>query len=174
MEKIDYDGEKFYFQKGTIYDASFVEIPKNLAVDILAYYFNQIDYHDYNEDALLTFINDLKTAELYADCLKIINFGLGKFSTSVNYHKVVFPIITSCYRSLKQPQEAINFWFKNKATYGYCISTPLLTSLAAAYCDIGNYDLAKKCADHAYAIQGGGKGYNTELSLVYRRIKNKT
>ena len=36
------------------------------------------------------------------------------------------------------------------------------------------YDLAKKCANRAYAIQGGGLNYKTELSLVYKRIAKET
>ena len=59
-------------------------------------------------------------------------------------HKTVFPIITSCHRALKQPQKAIDFWMENKRIFVSCLSVPLLTSLAAAYCDVGNYDLAKR------------------------------
>ncbi|MBQ8426407.1 MAG: hypothetical protein IJX16_01450, partial [Clostridia bacterium] len=77
------------------------------------------------------------------------------------------------HRALNQPQKAIDFWMENKHIFSSCLSVPLLTSLAAAYCDIGNYALAKKCADKAYAIQGGGLNYKTELSLVYRRIKKE-
>ena len=63
---------------------------------------------------------------------------------------------------------------ENKSIFASCLSVPLLTSLAAAYCDVGNYELAKKCANKAYAIQGGGKNYQTELSLVFQRIKKET
>ena len=51
---------------------------------------------------------------------------------------------------------------------------PFYTSVAAAYCDLGDYAAAKRFADRAYGIQGGSKGYTTELSLVYRRIKTET
>ena len=99
---------------------------------------------------------------------------MGQFSDSFEYYKVVFPIITSCYRALNQPQKAIDFWMENKKIFSTCLSVPLLTSLAAAYCDVGDYVLAKKCADRAYAIQGGSLNYQSELSLVYGRIKKET
>ena len=71
-------------------------------------------------------------------------------------------------------QKAIDFWMENKQIFTSCLSVPLLTSLAAAYCDVGNYELAKKCADRAYAIQGGSQNYQSELSLVYARIRKET
>lgn len=63
---------------------------------------------------------------------------------------------------------------ENKEIFKNCLSVPLLTSLAAAYCDIGHYSLAMTCAKRAYAIQGGGKNYSTELSLVFMRIARET
>lgn len=50
--------------------------------------------------------------------------------------KRAFPMITSYYRNLNQPQKAIDFWMENKEIYRYGLSVPLLTSLAAAYCDV--------------------------------------
>ena len=47
-----------------------------------------------------------------------------------------------------------------------------LVSVAAAYCDIGDYDSAKKCCNKAYAKLNGQ--HNDELSLVYKRIQKAT
>ena len=53
-------------------------------------------------------------------------------------------------------------------------SVPLYTSVAAAYCDVGDFETAKKVCDYAYFRQGGGTGEKNELSLVYRRILKQT
>ncbi len=174
MEKIIFENETFYFSKGLVYDDSFLEVPKIVSQKVLAKYYESIDYANYDESKLLEYLKQLKTSGFYDRCLTVIEFGLNKFTDSFDYYKTVFPIITSCYRALKQPQKAIDFWMENKRIFVSCLSVPLLTSLAAAYCDVGNYDLAKKCADRAYAIQGGSKNYRTELSLVYQRIRNET
>lgn len=81
---------------------------------------------------------------------------------------------TSCYRRMGQSQKAIDFWMNNKSIFQeFTESVALLTSLAAAYCDVKDYKKAKYCADRAYAAQGGGQGYKNELALVYLRIKKE-
>ena len=141
---------------------------------MLKFYYSSIEYKKLEEVELLEYLKQLKLSGLYEPCLTVINYGLNKFTASFDFYKTVFPIITSCYRAIGQPQKAIDFWMENKQIFTSCLSVPLLTSLAAAYCDICNYELAKKCANRAYAIQGGGKNYQTELSLVYERIKKET
>ena len=174
MEKFLFENETYYFDKGKLYDSTFIEVAKAESKKVLSSYYAQTDYQSLEEAELLEYLKLLKLSEFYEPCLEAINFGLVKFECSQDFYKTVFPIITSCYRALKKPQKAIDFWMENKSIFTSCLSVPLLTSLAAAYCDIGNYVLAKKCADRAYAIQGGSKNYQTELSLVYGRIKKES
>lgn len=174
MEKITYNGEEYFFNMGHVYDTNFCEVPLIVSQNVLKFYFSKKDYKNLNENDLLEHVKSLKFAELYNDCLQAIIFGLDKFCTSYNFYKMVFPIITSCYRALGQPQKAIDFWMQYKRIFSTCLTVPLLTSLAAAYCDVGNYVLARKCADRAYALQDGSLGYKSELSLVYRRIAKET
>ena len=174
MEKIIFENEIYYFSKGIIYDDSFLEVPKKISQKILISYYKNIDYKLFEETDLLEHLKQLKTSGFYNDCLTAIEYGLNKFTASYDFYKTVFPIITSCHRALGEPQKAVDFWMENKSIFASCLSVPLLTSLAAAYCDVGNYELAKKCANKAYAIQGGSKNYQTELSLVFQRIKKET
>lgn len=174
MEKIIFENETYYINKGVVYDSSFLEVPMNVSKKVTDLYFQGIDYKSMEMDELIRHIKNLKTANKYEKCLEVIDYGQVKFAISQDYYITVFPIITSCYRALKEPQKAIDFWMENKKIFSSCLSVPLLTSLAAAYCDVGNYDLAKYCADRAYAKQGGSKNYQTELSLVYGRIKKET
>ena len=173
MEKIIWEDQTYYINKGMVYDASFLEVTKEQARAVLACHCKTIDYTTFDESKLLTYLRKLKNAELYDVCLEVVFCGLNTFSDSVSFYTASFPIITSCYRAKGQPQQAIDFWMQNKKLFASCLSVPLLTSLAAAYCDVGNYELAKKCANRAYAIQGGSLNYSTELSLVYRRIKKE-
>ena len=84
----------------------------------------------------------------------------------------ILPRLTSLLRKRGQPEKAIEICetytqLYNKPVY----SSPLFTSIAAAYCDIGDYTTAKKFADRAFAFDGKGSG---ELSSVYQRIKKET
>ena len=174
MEKVVINNETYYINNGRVYDSSFLEAPKDIARAIWESWFASVDFSNMEESQLLEHIKKLKGAEYYTECLRVIEYGLQRFNKSAHYYRTVFPMITSCYRSLNQPQKAIDFWMENKYIFTSCLSVPLLTSLAAAYCDLENYDLAKKCANRAYAIQGGSKNYQTELSLVYQRIRKET
>ncbi len=174
MKKIIFENETYYFNKGIVYDDSFLEVPKNISQKVLSSYYKSINYEIFEEAELLEYLKQLKVSGFYDACLKAIDFGLNKYTASFEFYRTVFPIITSCHRALNQSQKAIDFWMENKSIFASCLSVPLLTSLAAAYCDVGNYDLAKKCANRAYAIQGGGKNYQTELSLVFQRIRKET
>ena len=170
MEKLIFENEEYYFNKGVVYDSSFLEVPLVVAQKVLKEYYSAIDYKEFVEDDYLNHVKHLKTSGFYAECLNVAQQGLEKFPLSKDFARVVFPIITSCYRALGQSQNAIDYWKQNRSKYSECRSAVLLTSLAAAYCDVGDYESAKRCADRAYTMQGGGKGYQNELSLVYQRI----
>ena len=51
------------------------------------------------------------------------------------------------------------------------VSSALFTSFGSSYCELEDSDNALKFANKAYAMQGGGVGYNNELSLLYKRIR---
>ncbi len=173
MKIIDFENRTYYLSNGQIYDDSFLEIPKCVSISILQHYYMQIDYHILEEDALLDLIIEIKAAELFNYCLNAVEFGLSKPS-SCNFKKTVFPIVLSCYRLMGKPQEAIDYWKKNKNGIRDYVTAPLLTSLAAAHCDVKDYALAKKYANTAYALQGGKQTYENELSLLYQRIDKES
>ena len=51
------------------------------------------------------------------------------------------------------------------------ISVPLLTSAAAAYCDMGDYVRARQCCNRAYFHSN--KNPSNELRMVYKRIESE-
>lgn len=173
MDKIICDGEVFFVDKGVVYDQNFLEVPLCISSHILNDYFSKIEYNAFGETQILDFIKQTKLAKKYHKCLEVIEYAISNISLTQDFYTKIFPIVTSCYRALKQPQKAIDFWMKNKKVFNSCLSVPLLTSLAAAYCDLNKYDLAKTCADRAYAMQGGNKSYKTELTMVYERIRKE-
>ena len=174
MEKLYYEGELYYINKGKVYDEHFLEVSLEISKKLLSEYYMHIDYKQLDEQALISFIKEIKNSEQYGFCIDCIIYGLGKFINSKNYYLIVFPILTSCYRAMGQSQKAIDFYIENKNLFDYAISVPLLTSLAAAYCDVGNYKEARAIANKAYVMQGGSTNHKTELSLVYMRIKKES
>ena len=170
MEKMEYRGETYYYNKGRVYDSSFLETTTDIASAVSELYFATVEWDELNEWKYVMMIKEIKASGNYMRCVDKIHEGIARFRSSDHYCTSVFPILTSCYRNLGQPQKAIDFWMTHKYTYGKHLSVPLLTSLAAAYCDVEDFVKAKYCADKAYALQGGAQVGQTELSLVYARI----
>ena len=56
MKKITFEDEVFYFDKGVIYDDSFLEVPRNISQKVLANYYKHNDYKTFEEAELLDFI----------------------------------------------------------------------------------------------------------------------
>ena len=71
------------------------------------------------EAEFMEYLKQLKLSEFYDNCLTVIGYGLNKFSASFDFYKTVFPIITSCYRAVGQPQKAIDFWMENKQIFTF-------------------------------------------------------
>jgi len=86
--------------------------------------------------------------------------------------QLMLPRFTSICRLLNKPEEAIQVAEEHISKYKKDIESPMLfTSVAAAYCDIGDYVRAKEYANKAYSQKGKG---DVELMLVYKRIDAKS
>ncbi|MGN0812326.1 MAG: hypothetical protein ACI4MQ_02305 [Candidatus Coproplasma sp.] len=168
MEKIEFEGEVYYVNKNVFYDSSFMQVSKEISDKLAAHYLKNKDVSKLNKEQLLEYIKSIKNMEEHALCINTINDGL-KIYKDTSFVKDVLPILTSCYRAIGRPRDAISIAKQYLKDY-LCDSVALFTSMAAAFCDVGEYEEAKKYAGIAYAQQGGGVGYQNELSLVYARI----
>ena len=87
-------------------------------------------------------------------------------------YQYILPKISSCYRKCHSPQKAIELFTQTKQKYGTSmINAVLLTTAAAAYCDIDEFENARKCANKAYAKYNGK--CPPELISVLARIKKE-
>ena len=94
-------------------------------------------------------------------------------SGDVKSYEAVLPRLASCYRKQGQPQKAIDLAITASKLFGSNILAPItLTSIAAAYCDLGQWKRAKACADRAFAKRNGQA--SPELHAVYERIRANT
>lgn len=170
-----FEGETYYINKNNITDSSYIIPHEILLCEIASAYLRTIDYNLLNNEKIKEIIDFAKENKAYAKGLELCLFFYERNKTSVEDIKDVLPSITSMYRHLNRPREAIDFNSELNRLYGKSIfSVHSLTSIGAAYCDIKDYDKAKKFCDIAYAKQGGGQGTTNELSLVYKRIEKET
>ena len=71
------------------------------------------------------------------------------------------------------PQKVVDLFAAIKRKYGEDFITPvMLTSVAAAYCDLHEYEKAMRCCKWAYKKYGGRIDPN--LKVVFERIKKES
>ena len=176
FEEIEFNGNTYLY-----YDGSFVEkgtyiIPtENILKEIAAKYYSNYNFTDKNNKELKKKIKELKENKAYSISLKVCLFYYEKNKDKIEEIRYILPVITSLYRLMHKSEKAIETNENAYKNYGKKVfSVPLFTSVAAAYCDLGDYERARKFCNIAYAEQGGGTGQENELSLVYYRIKKES
>ena len=174
MEKFECDGNMYYISpKGKILDECFCEVNSVILKKVGKELYGQLDYKAMGKEQLADFIKTVKNVELYSLAKESCLYAMRTFQEDKYFINTILAIFISSCRKLGCQREAIditNACLKN----GIGDTVAILTSLASAYLDIENYDKAKKCANRAYFLQGGGKGETTELSLVYSRLRSLT
>lgn len=174
MEKFEYNGEVYYTDKGLFYDSGFIELPIADRKFVAEAYFEEKAKFVKSSDDYVELIRNMKIAGCYQlsihYCLEFLDIA----EIDMNYNRdvnIILAILSSNYRLINEPLKAIELTEKFKSDYW---NVSFLTSIAAAYCDVGDFNKAKKYANMAYAKQGGGVKYKNELSLVYKRIQKET
>ncbi len=171
MEKIEFNGETYYTtDDGDVLDEHFITVPKDIFLKIVNKDFSLDNYQNKSSEELLDAIKFYKNHEVFSLAQSLIMFGLKKFGNDICFIRMVLPILTSCYRNLRQPEEAIRVvkQYANSITE----SPALYVSAAAAYCDIDDTVNARKCANIAYSqLADLSDEYKDEIRKVYQRIK---
>lgn len=113
-----------------------------------------------------------KAGESYTLAIKYYEQALEKAEGRAQI-SVILPRITSCYRKTGEPRRVIELLADMKTIYGEgIINQALLTSAAAAYCDLGEPENAISCCRWAYRVLKSEKdGQSIELSNVFIRAK---
>lgn len=169
---VEIDGKNYYYDGKYFFDEFFIVLQGAELKEVAGKYFSSIDWQTLNVDELLDFIKKMKNNGLCYQAKKTIYSAMFKFKDDANFLYAVLPLYTSCCREMNLPQEAVDVAEGFLPICGGSVA--LYTSLAAAYCDLKNYEKAKKYARIAYAKQGGSKGYKNELSLLFLRLQKET
>lgn len=167
---IEINGMRYYIINKKIVDEHYLVPPKD---ELIAIYNDIIKYRDdLTNEQLYDFAIGAKENGCYNSALEIVMElqSVAMKNSDFSQIRKLTPIITSLFRSLSDSQQAIDYYETMRTKFGdFILSAALLTSIAAAHCDLRDYTTAKKFADRAYA-KGG---WSIELTSVYSRIKNE-
>ena len=164
-----FKGETYYLINGKWYNSGYTKVNKETMYDLNDLRIKKLNFDDVEISELISMAQEMKDSEDYIFSKKLFETIFEK----CNDQKVIRSILsryTSILRKLQQPREAIELAEKYISIYGKGVTSPtLFTSLAGAYCDIGDTTEARKKANIAMSMCGGNAG--PELQSVYARIK---
>ena len=171
MDVLMFEGQTYTRQREKWVDSRNMVVHEGLQKDLNREYAKQLDPASLTLDECVSHGDCFKNSSSTGLALKFYEAAVNRADR--NTMAYILPRMTSCYRQNGMPQKAIDILSYASNTFGKDMVTPvLLTSVAGAYCDIGDYTRAKKCCDRAYAQLHGKR--SDELSLVYNRIKKAT
>ncbi len=169
MEKIELDGEIYYFVNNSFVDSSFCRVPDEIQRKLSQIHFKQFDYKSYKKEELLSFLKALKESEQFSKAKEVAEYALETFKDDEGVVKTVLPIMTSVLRHLHQSSLAISVAQKYTDLYK-CDSSALWTSIASAYCDVGEFKEALTFIKLAIKKQRGTRMPSFEQKEVIKRI----
>lgn len=171
MEKIELDGEVYYYINNRFVDSTFCAVSKSVNEKLCELFYKNLDFGAFSKEQLLDFVKKSKDAEQFSVAKNACAVGLEKFLQDEMFVRQILPIYTSLLRSLGQPKLAVEMAQKYTDLCS-CDSFALWISVAAASCDVGEFKdaimflkLAKqKKRSHTFEE-------DSEFSFVENRIK---
>ena len=171
MAEVVYDGKTYTRNNSKWIDRDCMVVHETLQRELNRLYLATLDLSLYSLKDLISEGDNFKDSYTY-------DYAIAFYEKSVELCdeetlKYILPRITSCYRHNKMPKKAIELFAFAKGKYGEDFITPvLLTSVAAAYCDLQEYENALRCCRWAYKRFGGD--FDQSLSNVFSRIKKES
>lgn len=168
MEQIEFQGQKYKRVGSKWTDSSNFVVPEGLQRDLNFAYLQSRDISDLSVDELIEEGDKFKDTTSYFFAIKCYERAAELCGRRTL--QFLLPRLSSCYRKKKTPQKTIEMFTAAKEKYGEDFITPvLLTTVAAAYCDLNEYENAMRCCKWALKKYGGEM--DPSLRNVYVRVK---
>lgn len=167
--RCEYQGKLYTRNNSKWVDKDRLVVPTYLQ-DILNNLTFQEDMDSISYEEAKTEGDKCKASESYNLAVKYYEAALKKADNFPRV-SVILPRITSCYRKVGHPKRVIELLSEAKGKYGEdIVNKALLTSVAAAYCDLGEPENAIKCCKWAYKVlKNESDESSIELSNVFIR-----
>lgn len=165
FEKIELNGETYTRTKRHWVDSHFCIVPLEIENKINVFLASRNDFLKMSVDELINEGDKFKNTGAAGLAIKHYNAALAKSDSFEK--KYILPRISSAYRIQGNSIKAIELYKEYENDDGI-ITSALLTSISAAYCDLGDNENAINCAHKAQAHNLGI--VSRELLNVYERI----
>ena len=178
MEKyptVEIDGEIYRNINGRWVDSSSLVPPREILKQIIRkfYYFDSLV--KYSAKELREQLLYCKNEELTDEAIAIADELQSRYEVGVRGRadisglRWLLPVRTSLYRMKGNPRKAIEIYLDAMSRWGDgVVSGPLYVSIAAAFCDIGDYETAIEFCKKTWALGERSE----ELKIVWKRAKS--
>jgi len=171
MAELIYKGRKYTRNGSKWVDADCMVVHQTLQMELNEIYKRSLDFSVYSVTELIAEGDKFKESGSYLEAVNFYEKALDNADRESTAY--ILPRITSCYRKCHLSNKAISLFSRVKERFGEDIITPvLLTSAAAAYCDMHEYEKALICARRAY--KGFDGKADDSLMRVFKRIDKET
>ena len=169
-QKQEYKGKTYFRNNAKWVDADHFVVPEYLQNILNTLVFDDKALENMSYREAVDEGDKYKLSETYPLAIRYYEHAL-KITDNISQASVVLPRVTSCYRKLGQPGKVVEILSDAKAAYGEnVINMALLTSVAAAYCDLGQPENAIRCCKWAYRVlKVNLEDRSFELTSVYER-----
>ena len=170
MDTLEYNGALYTRRNAKWVDSQNFVVYDGLQKILNHLYLKQLDASEYTVEELVAEGDRFKESTSYTSAIHFYEKAL-EGCDAVTY-QYILPRITSCYRKNNMPRQVVDLFTETKKIFGASFITPvLLTSVAAAYCDLQEYENALKCCRWAYKTFGE---FSPNLANVWARIKKES
>ena len=168
----EYNGKTYYRNNSKWVDSDSLSVPAYLQHILNTLALGSEDISDMSYADAKREGDKLKASESYELAVKYYERAI-KATDSPGRTARILPRISSCYRKLGRPRRVIELLSDAKVAFGEgIINEALLTSAAAAYCDLGDPENAIRCCRWAYRVlRDRTDDFSDELSNVFARAK---
>ncbi len=141
--KIEYEGQIYIRANNKWVNENYRVAPSAIQSTLNQKFFSEENLKNFSAGRLMQIGAIYKNTS--SEHLAIICFKKALEKDNGRLLKYILPMLTSCLRKQGKAKEVVEIFSEIKQKYGSEVFTPpLLTSIAAAYCDLYEYDNAKK------------------------------
>lgn len=170
---VEIDSEIYRKINGQWVDSKFLVPPREILELIIHKLFNLDRLSQYPTEELREQLLYCKNEKLFPEAIAFADELQSRYETGVNGIvnipglRWILPVSTSLYRMMGNPHRAIEIYNNAITKFGEGVTSgALYVSIAAAYCDLEDYETALKFCNKAWAL--GDR--SLELQAVYKRI----
>ncbi len=171
LEQQEYEGRTYFLRNGKWTGSDSFVASEEMQKILNKRYADTLDLTAMDVDTLLWHGDQFKQSSSYHLAIRFFSYAVDLADEQTLSY--ILPRLTSCYRKNGLPQKAIDLLTYASRKFGrHIISSALLVSAAAAYCDMKDYEHARQCCNRAYAASNGET--SAELRAVYGRIQKES